>query len=296
MCPAASSGAGSRSQAGARRGTTAQPPAGTSAGAAVRGDAPCRRVGGVSALGLDDGLECPVPLPLVVGLAGGPPLYVGDAGLDLGEGGVAALGPVLQGGDDAGDGARLDVPQGRDGGDLDDGAEGVQLGVEEAGVDGGDDEVLDLAGGGEAEVLLQGRVGQVLLVAAEGEEGELAELEPLAVVEVGQVRGRGVGGVEAVAEELELGEVGLVLWGAGEGLDGGADEELREDVGALGRGRVRDEVGGCLGRVGGLGERQEGLGAGQRVAGGRGWARGPASRALRALDCSMMADYGAARC
>lgn len=44
-------------------------------------------------------------------------------------------------------------------------------------------------------MLLQGRVGQVLLVAAEGEEGELAELELLAVVELGEVRGRRVCGV-----------------------------------------------------------------------------------------------------
>lgn len=248
------------SQAGAPRSAAAQPPAGTTR--AVGGDAPARRVRWVAGLGLDDGLEGPVPLPLVVCLARGLPLDVRDVGLDLGQRGIAALAPVLQGGDDAGHGRRLDVPQWRNRGDLDDGAERVQLGIEEARVNGGDDEVLDLAGRGEAEVLLQGRVGQVLLVAAEGEEGELAELEPLAVVEVGEVRRRRVRGVEAVAEELELGEVGLVLGGAGEALDGRAGEELCEDVGARCRRCVRDEVCGCLGRVGGLGEGQEGLGAG----------------------------------
>lgn len=251
--------AASSSQAGAPRRAATEPPAATAP--AVCGDAPARRVRGVAGLGLDDDLEGPIPLPLVVRLARGLPLDVGDVCLDLGQRGVAPLAPVVQGGDDAGDGAGLDVAQGRHRGHLDDRSEGVQLGVEKARVDGGDDEVLDLAGRGEAEVLLQGRVGEVLLVAAEGEQGQLAELERLAVVEVGQVRGRRVRGVEPVAEELELGEVGLVLGGAGEALDGGAGEELGEDVGALGRRGVRDEVCGCLGRVGRLGQGQEGLGS-----------------------------------
>ena len=247
----------SRSQSGAPPSPTAEPPPGTTG--SVRGDAPGRGVRGVTALRVDDGLECPVPFPLVVCLARGLPPDVGDVGLDLGEGGVAALAPVLQGGDDAGYRARLDVPQGRDRGHLDDGAEGVQLGVEQPGVDGGDDQVLDVAGRGEAEVLLQGVVGEAPPVAAEGEEGELAELEALAVVQVWEVRGGQVCGVEAVAEDVELGEVGLVLGGAGEGLDGGAGEEVGEDVGALCRGGVCDEVCGSLWRVGGLCEGQEGL-------------------------------------
>lgn len=244
-----SSGAARRRSTGAPRRPPAEPP--SRAAGTVRGGA---RVGRVTALGLDDGLKGPVPIPLVVGLARGLPLDVGDVGLDLGEGGVAALAPVLQGGDDAGHRPGLDVPQRCDRGHLDDGAEGVQLGVEEAGVDGRDDEVLDLAGRGQAEVLLQGVVGEVLPVAAECEEGELAELEPLAVVEVREVRGREVCGVEAVAEDLELGEVWLVLGGVCEGLDGGAGEEVGKDVGALGRCRVCDEVCGCLWRVCGLGE------------------------------------------
>lgn len=108
-------------------------------------------------------------------------------------------------------------------------------------------------------MLLQGMIGEVLLVAAEGEEGELAELERLTVVQVREVRGRDVCGVEAVAEDLELGEVGLVLWGVGEGLDGWAGKEVGEDIGALGRCGVCDEVCSCLWRVRGLGEGQEGL-------------------------------------
>lgn len=257
LSPSSAGGAASSPQAGAPGRAPAEPP--PRPAGPVRGRAPGCRVRGVAGLGLDDGLEGPVPLPLVVCLARGLLPDVGDVGLDLGEGGVAALAPVVQGGDDAGDGGGLDVAQGRDGGDLDDGAEGVQLGVEEAGVDGGDDEVLDLAGRGQAQVLLQGLVGEVVPVAAEGEEGELAELERLAVGQVWEVRGGEVCGVEAVAEDLELGEVGLVLWGVGEGLDGGAGEEVGEDVGALGRCGVCDEVCGSLWRVGRLCECQEGL-------------------------------------
>lgn len=185
-CPSSSgswlsSGAASRrSETSAPRRSPAEPP--SRAASSGRGGARGSRVRRITALGLDDGLEGPVPLPLVAGLARGLPLDVGDVGLDLGERGVAALTPVLQGGDDAGHRPGLDVPQRRDGGHLDDGAEGVQLGVEEARVDGGDDQVLDLAERGQAEVLLQGVVGEVPPVAAKGEEGELAELEPLAVV------------------------------------------------------------------------------------------------------------------
>ena len=108
-------------------------------------------------------------------------------------------------------------------------------------------------------MLLQGAVGQVSLVAAEGEEGELAQLEGLTVVQGGEVRVRLVFGVEAVAEDLELAEKGFVVLVVGEAPDAGAGEEVGEDVGALGRCRVCDEVCGCLGRVGGFGESQERL-------------------------------------
>lgn len=106
--------------------------------------------------------------------------------------------------------------------------------MQEPGVDGGDDRVLDLPRGREAEVALQRGVRQVVLVPAEGQEGELAELELLGVVEGGEVRGGLVVGVEAMAEDLELGEMGCVLGRVGEGLYLWRDEEVCEDVGGWG--------------------------------------------------------------
>jgi len=68
-----------------------------------------------------------------------------------------------------------------------------------------------------------------------------------------QVLGGGggvVGCVGAVAEDLEEGKVGAVLWGGGEGLDLRGLQELREEVGVWCRGGADDEVG-CLARGGG---------------------------------------------
>ena len=53
-----------------------------------------------------------------------------------------------------------------------------------------------------------------------------------------------------MAEDLEEGKVGAVLWGGGEGLDLRGLQELREEVGVWCRGGADDEVG-CLARGGG---------------------------------------------
>lgn len=221
-------------QASPRRSATAEPSSRAPSTPRRAALARAGDVAGVLALGLDHGLEGPVPVPLVGGGPGGLLLDAGDGGLDLGEGGVTPRRPPLQRGDDGGHGGGLDVPQGRDGRDLDDAAQGVQPRAQQAGVDGGDDDVLDLARGGEAEVPLQGGVRQVVLVPAEGQEGELAELERLGVVEGGEVGGGLVVGVEAVAEDLEVGEVGCVLRRVGKGLYLWRDEEVCEDVGGRG--------------------------------------------------------------
>lgn len=136
---------------------------------------------------------------------------------------------------------------------------GVEGGVQQAGVDCGDDEVLEGAGRAEAEGGLQGRVRQVGAVAREGQEGELAELEGLGVVERGEVRRRAVDSVGAVGEELKEGEVGEELWAAGESLDLGRREELGKEEGVRVGGRAGYQVGGGAGGCGGFAEGQEGL-------------------------------------
>lgn len=93
----------------------------------------------------------------------------------------------MQGADHGGDGTRGEVSQGGEGVDLDGLAVGVEGGVEQAGVDGRDDEVLEGAGRREVEGGLEGSVGQVRSVAGEVQEGELAELECLGVVELRQL-------------------------------------------------------------------------------------------------------------
>lgn len=91
----------------------------------------------------------------------------------------------------------------------------------------------------------QGGVGELCLVAGEGEEAELAKLEGLRGVQGRQVRSREVGAVEAVAEELEVRVPGLELIVAGEGGDVRRVEQLGEDIGVWGGGRAADKVGGC---------------------------------------------------
>lgn len=172
----------------------------------------------------------------------------GDGALELGEGGVAAGAPLLQGRHQAAHGGGRDVPQGRDGADLDLLADGVQLGGQQAGVDGRDDDVLELARRRQAELGRQVGVGEPGLVAGEGQEGQLAELELL-----GRVQGREAGGllllllvvrgVEAVGKELEVGVVGGEVGVVGQGGDGGGVEELGEDEGVGGGGGALDEVG-----------------------------------------------------
>lgn len=78
------------------------------------------------------------------------------------------------------------------------------------------------------------------------------------VVEGGEVGGREVVGVSAMAEDLEEGKGGRVR-GCGEGLNRGGVEELGEDVGVRGGGGAGDELGGGRGRRGGFLEGEEGL-------------------------------------
>lgn len=127
-------------------------------------------------------------------------------------------------------------------------ADGVQLGGQQAGVDGRDDDVLELPRRRQAELGRQVGVGEPGLVAGEGQEGQLAELELL-----GRVQGREAGGlllllllvrgVEAVGKELEVGVVGGEVGVVGQGGDGGGVEELGEDEGVGGGGGALDEVG-----------------------------------------------------
>lgn len=63
-----------------------------------------------------------------------------------------------------------------------------------------------------------------------------------------------VGGVGAVAEDLEEREVWAVFGGGGEGLDLRGREELGEDEGVLGGGCAGYEVGGGAGGGGGFRE------------------------------------------
>lgn len=157
-----------------------------------------------------------------------------DLGFEVAEGRFAAAGPGAEGGDHGRDGAGGKIAEGGEGVHLDDLTVGVEGRVEEAGVDCGDDEVFQGAGGGEAEGGLEGCVGQVRAVAGQGQEGELAELEGLGIVELGQAprcRGGLVGGVGAVGEELEEAEVRFEVGGLGEGLDLRGLEELCEEEG-----------------------------------------------------------------
>lgn len=63
-----------------------------------------------------------------------------------------------------------------------------------------------------------------------------------------------VGGVGAVAEDLEECEVCPVFGRGGEGLDLWGREELGKNEGVLGGGGADDEVGGRAGGGGGFGE------------------------------------------
>lgn len=155
----------------------------------------------------------------------------GDLGLELVERRLAAAGPLAQGGQERGHGARGQVAQGRDAGDLDLLAGRVELGLDEARVHGRHDRVLELPRGGEAELLDQGGVGQGGVVAGVGEDGELPELEGLGLVEGRQALRRGVVCVRAVAEDAEEGEVRGEVGLGGEGLDLGRLEELCEEKG-----------------------------------------------------------------
>lgn len=60
--------------------------------------------------------------------------------------------------------------------------------------------------------------------------------------------------IGAPREYLEEGEVGCLLGGRPQGLNLGGLQELGENVGVWGRGRLDDEVGGGAGRGGGFGE------------------------------------------
>lgn len=150
---------------------------------------------------------------------------------------------------------------------MDGAVAGVELGVDEAGVDGAHDEVLDGAGAGEAEAPLERGVGEVARVAGEGEEGELAELEGLGLVEGREVPAGGGGGgvlrVGAVGEDLEETEVRGVVGRPREGLDLRRLEKLGEDVGVGVRCRLGHEVGGGAGRRCGFREGEEGLQGGR---------------------------------
>lgn len=76
----------------------------------------------------------------------------------------------------------------------------------------------------------------------EGQEGELAELEMLSIVQLGEAGGRRVRGVGAMAEYLEEGQVRRELVGRRESLDLGRLQQLGEDVGVRCRGRACDQV------------------------------------------------------
>lgn len=95
---------------------------------------------------------------------------------------------------------------------------------------------------------LQIGVGELGLVAGEGQEGELAQLELL-----GRVEGRKtrrlllVGGVEAVGEELEVGVMRSELGILGQGSDGRGVKELGKNEGVRGRSGTLDKVGGSAG-------------------------------------------------
>lgn len=78
------------------------------------------------------------------------------------------------------------------------------------------------------------------------------------VVEGGEVGGREIVGVSAMAKDLEEGEGGSV-WGGGEGLDWGSVEELGEEVGVRGGGGTSDELGGGRRGRSGFLEGEEGL-------------------------------------
>lgn len=215
-------------------------------------------LGGLLGLGEPHGLLDPSLLIVVTGSGGR--LDARNLGLEVGEGGGAAARPLAQRAQHRGDGARGEIAQGRDGGDVDGAIPRVELGVDEARVDGADDEVLDGAGAGEAEALLERDVGQVARVAGEREQGEQAELQGLGLVEGGQARGGGIiARVGAVGEDLEEPQVGDVVGGLREGLDLRRLEKLGEDVGVGVRCRLGYEVGCCAGRRGGLRQGDEGL-------------------------------------
>lgn len=135
-------------------------------------------------------------------------------------------------------------------------ARGIETCGEHASVDSRNNDVFELAGRCEAEVSQKAGIGELGLVAREGEEGQLAEFEGLGVVEFWQIRGRDVGGVETVGEDGKVcmpGAVGRILRG-GKCSYGGAIEEVGEDVGAGGFGGTVDEVSCCAGGGGRLGE------------------------------------------
>lgn len=125
----------------------------------------------------------------------------------------------------------------------------------------------------------------------EGEEGELAELERLRGVELGEGRCGFVVGVGAIAEDLEEREVRDVFLGAGEGLDLRCCEELGKDKGVGVGGCAGDEVCCCARGRGGFGEGEEGLGKISWVVEDRMRRSRLTARALRALVCSMMSRY-----
>jgi hypothetical protein len=141
---------------------------------------------------------------------------------------------------------------------------GVERGVEQAGVDGGYDEVLELARVLELQLLAERVVREVGTRAGQREQGQLAELELLGGVQVGEAGGCAVLGVGPVAEDFEQGKVRGQVCG-GESLDVWCGEELGEDECVRGRGCPGDEVGGCAGGGGGFCQGKEGLETGELV-------------------------------
>lgn len=87
--------------------------------------------------------------------------------------------------------------------------------LDQAGIDGADDELFKRLPTGEVEGLLERGIAEgwgtgvhgCAVVLGEGQQGELAELKTLGVVEGGEPGGRGVRRVGAMAEYLEEGEV-----------------------------------------------------------------------------------------
>lgn len=228
---------------------------------ALRVDAAAPLLG--APLGLSEPHRLLDPRFLVVVAGGGGGLDARDLRVQVLEGRAAAARPQAQRAEHRRGRARGQVPQGRDRGDVHGAVARVELRVHQARVDGAHDQVFDGAGPREVEALLERGVGQVARVAGEREEGELAELQGLGLVEGREARRRDSGGVVrvgAVGEDLEELEVRRVVGRAREGLDLRRLQKLGEDVGVGVRRGLGHEVGCCAGRRCGFRQGEEGLG------------------------------------